>query len=59
MLKESTPTLWDVTELAVVRARGTSPKGQLHKLARMALNDFVNVEYEGPVCLEDLFPWKD
>ena len=34
------------------------PAGQLRKLARHALNDFVNAEYEGPVCLEDMFPWE-
>ena len=33
-------------------------KGQLHGQARKALNDFANADYAGPVCLEDLFPWK-
>ena len=45
----------------MIRAGETSrhvTKGQLHKLARKALDDFANAEYDGPVCLEDLFPWK-
>ena len=52
------PILLDSRELAAIRARERLTKGQLHGQARKALNDFANADYAGPVCLEDLFPWK-
>ena len=47
-----------MTELESIRARESCLKGQVHKLARKALNEFINADYKGPVCLEGLFPWK-
>ena len=52
------PIFLDSRELAAIRARERLTKGQLHGQARKALNDFANADYAGPVCLEDLFPWK-
>ena len=42
----------------MIRAAEPLPKSQLHDKARKALNDFANANYEGPVSLEGLFPWK-
>ena len=56
--EHSTPVFLDLTELAVIRTAETKSKRPLHNLARKALNDFANSEYDGPICLDDLFPWK-
>ena len=50
------PIIFTATTCATLRKKYTDLG---HKLARAALNKFINDDYEGPVCLEALFDWRN
>ena len=62
------PILLDLSELPAIRAAETNFRASnlglqraidtLHDQARDALNAFAAAPYDGPTCLNDLFPWK-
>ena len=54
------PILLDLNELRAIRAAARHDKTShaLHDQARETLNTFATAPYDGPTCLNDLFPWK-
>ena len=63
------PILLDLSELPAIRAAALhdqaglqrandQTKDALHDQARDTLNAFAAAPYDGPTCLNDLFPWK-
>ena len=54
------PILLDLSELPAIRAAAPhdQTRDALHDQARETLNAFAAAPYDGPTCLNDLFPWK-
>ena len=54
------PKLLDLSELPAIRAAALhdQTRDALHDQARETLNAFAAAPYDGPTCLNDLFPWK-